>query len=263
MKTTPSIRRIGPYAVMTALFGFFVFFLLLPVYTVVREGLRLPLLREIFTNFLYREGLLNSLAIAGVTTLLVFLIALPMALLYDRFNFPGKSLSHLAAMIPMILPPFVGALGFQQILGHYGVINTILVSLGGCRIDFLGGSGCFWSVCLIEALHLYPIFYLNVVTALGNLDPSLDEALPAMPKKRPASSPGHDNAIAWHEEKTEKRNLPLLLASHRGRQRVMSLLRRAAGGSIFISLAVVDAACVISGGGSCDFGLCGVPVRTR
>ena len=72
MNTAPSIRRIGPYAVMTALFGFFCFFLLLPVYTVVREGLRLPLLREIFTNFLYREGLLNSLAIAGVTTFLVF-----------------------------------------------------------------------------------------------------------------------------------------------------------------------------------------------
>ena len=176
MKTTPFIRRIGPYAVMTALFGFFVFFLLLPVYTVVREGLRLPLLREIFTNFLYREGLLNSLAIAGVTTFLVFLIALPMALLYDRFNFPGKSVSHLAAMVPMILPPFVGALGFQQILGHNGVLNTLLRLAGLAPVDFLGGEGRFWSVCVMESLHLYPILYLNLVTALGNLDPALNEA---------------------------------------------------------------------------------------
>jgi len=171
-----SLRRIGPYTAMTALFLFFLIFLILPVYTVVKEGLRLPLLREIFTNFIYREGLLNSLAIAGVTTVMVFLIALPLALLYDRFEFPGKSLSHLAAMVPMILPPFVGALGFQQILGHNGVINTILTGWDMAPVDFLGGEGRFWSVCAMEALHLYPILYLNLVTALGNLDPALNEA---------------------------------------------------------------------------------------
>ena len=79
-------------------------------------------------------------------------------------------------LVPMILPPFVGALGFQQILGHYGILNTLLVKLGCSRIDFLGTEYKFWSVCAIEALHLYPIFYLNLVTALGNMDPALDEA---------------------------------------------------------------------------------------
>ena len=191
-----SLRRIGPYTAMTALFLFFLIFLILPVYTVVKEGLRLPLLREIFTIFIYREGLLNSLAIAGVTTVMVFLIALPLALLYDRFEFPGKSLSHLAAMVPMILPPFVGALGFQQILGHYGILNTLLVKLGMARVDFLGSEYKFWSVCAIEALHLYPIFYLNLVTALGNIDPALDEAAANM------------GAGAWKRFRTIR--LPLL-----------------------------------------------------
>ena len=107
---------------------------------------------------------------------MVFLIALPMAFLYDAYEFPGKSIAHLAAMVPMILPPFVGALGFQQILGHYGVINTLLVSCGFARVDFLGGNGRFWSICFIEALHLYPILYLNLVSSLGNIDPSLREA---------------------------------------------------------------------------------------
>lgn len=83
-----------------------------------------------FSNYIYREGLINSFAIAGVTTFFVFLIAFPLALLYDRYDFPGKNLTHLFVMIPMILPPFVGALGFQQILGHYGVVNTILTGCG-------------------------------------------------------------------------------------------------------------------------------------
>ena len=66
-------------------------------------------------------------------------------------------------MAPMILPPFVGALGFQQLLGHYGVFNELLVALGFDRVDFLGGGGTFWAVGFIEALHLYPIFYLNML----------------------------------------------------------------------------------------------------
>ncbi|MBO7148120.1 MAG: iron ABC transporter permease [Lentisphaeria bacterium] len=107
---------------------------------------------------------------------MVFIISLPLALIFDKYEFAGKSLCSLAMMLPMILPPFVGALGFQQILGHYGVVNTILTNCGLNRLDFLGGDGRFWSVCFIMALHLYPILYLNLVTALGNIDPAMNEA---------------------------------------------------------------------------------------
>lgn len=158
------------------LLAFFAVFLILPVFTVVEEGLHWKLLREVFENRLYLDGLRNSFLIALTTTAMVFVISLPLALIYDRYEFPGKQLCSLAMMLPMILPPFVGALGFQQILGHFGVVNTILTSLGGSRIDFLGGSGRFWSVCFIMALHLYPILYLNLATALGNIDPAMNEA---------------------------------------------------------------------------------------
>lgn len=169
-------NRFVQYLLLAATVLFLGAFLLAPIYTVVEVGLDRRLLAEVFDNFIYREGLRNSFAVAGVTTFLVFLIAFPLALLYNRYEFPGKNLTHLLVMIPMILPPFVGALGFQQILGHYGVVNTLLAACGLGPVDFLGGPGRFWSVCLIEALHLYPILYLNLVTALGNLDPALDEA---------------------------------------------------------------------------------------
>lgn len=168
--------RLLPYLLLAVVIVFLGAFLVVPIFTVAVVGLDRRLLVEVFQNYIYREGLINSFAIAGVTTFLVFLIALPLAILYDRFDFPGKSLTHLFVMIPMILPPFVGALGFQQILGHYGVLNTILIACGLPKGDFLGGNGRFWSICLIEALHLYPILYLNLVAALGNIDPALDEA---------------------------------------------------------------------------------------
>ena len=170
------MRKIVPFVTILALLAFFAFFLFLPVYTVIEEGVKWELVKEVFRNAVYVEGLVNSLKIACVTTIFVFCIAFPLAIFTDSYEFPGKSICPALMMLPMILPPFVGALGFQQILGHYGVLNTLLVKMGFARIDFLGGEGIFWSVCAIEALHLYPILYLNLVTALGNLDPSLTES---------------------------------------------------------------------------------------
>ncbi|MBR2373216.1 MAG: iron ABC transporter permease [Lentisphaeria bacterium] len=169
-------QQILRYLLLAAVLLFLGAFLVFPIITVIGTGCDLQLIRELFRNRIYVEGLWNSFAIAVCTTAIVFIISLGLALIYDRFDFPGKSLCNTALLLPMVLPPFVGALGFQQLLGYHGVINSILVNMGLNPVDFLGGSGKFWSICVIEALHLFPICYLNLVTALGNIDPAMTEA---------------------------------------------------------------------------------------
>ena len=189
---------------------FFVLFLFLPLWTVLEQGLDWKVLCEVCRNPLYLEGIWNSFCISIVTTLLVFLFSFPLALLYDRYDFPWKNACPAMMMAPMILPPFVGALGFQQILGHYGVLNSILAVFRLGPYDFLGGDGRFWSICVMEALHLYPIVYLNLVTALANQDPQLIEAaknmgIPArerffritLPLTRPGILAGGSIVLIW------------------------------------------------------------------
>ena len=171
-----AMRRLCQYFFFSAVVAFLAVFLLLPVWTVVETGCHAGLIAEIFRNKIYVDGLINSFQVAVVTTFGVFVVSLSLALIYDKFDFPGKDMCNALMLVPMILPPFVGALGFQQLLGYYGIINTLLDTMGFARVDFLGGSGKFWSVCLIEMLHVYPIFYLNLVTALGNIDPALNES---------------------------------------------------------------------------------------
>jgi iron(III) transport system permease protein len=161
---------------MYLLLAIFASLMLFPLFIVVRQGLYPDIILEALATPVLRLGLYNSFIISIVTTFIVFLLAVPLALLADRYDFPGKRFTNLLVMLPMILPPFVGALGFQQVFGHYGVVNSILTGMHLPAIDWLGGSGKFYAVCIIEALHLYPILYLNLVTALGNIDPSLDEA---------------------------------------------------------------------------------------
>ncbi len=131
----------------------------------------------------YRAGLINATLIAVFTTFFCLLVSLPMAVLAASFKFPGKAAVSSLVLVPLILPPFVGAIGLQALLGRFGAINSGLVALGILSpdepgIDFLAGAGLgrFGVVVLMLVLHLYPISYLNIVAALANLDPSLNEA---------------------------------------------------------------------------------------
>jgi len=134
---------------------------------------------EVFRNRIYLEGLGNALLLAIGSTAASLLIALPLAFAADRFDFPGKKLLTAAILVPMILPPFVGAIGVRQMLGQYGALNAVLTHLGvldaGETIDWLG-AGRMWGVVALNALHLYPILFLNLTAALANLDPAMEEA---------------------------------------------------------------------------------------
>jgi len=97
---------------------------------------------EVFRNPIYVEGLWNSLQMGVWSTLLAATIAIPLAWISDRFLFPGKSLLSSLLLVPMILPPFVGAIGIKQILGQQGALNAFLESTGLMNphhpIDWLG-----------------------------------------------------------------------------------------------------------------------------
>ncbi len=126
----------------------------------------------VFRDPVYGEGLWNSLRIAIGTSALATLIAMPLAWLSNRYEFPGKRLLGSLILAPMILPPFVGAIGLQQMLGRYGALNALM---GWGPVDWLG-RGRYWGVVLLQAFGLYPILYLNLVAAMANVDPSMEEA---------------------------------------------------------------------------------------
>ena len=92
MKTQLLLR----YFLLGAVLLFLGAFLLFPIGTVVGVGCDWQLITELFRNRIYVEGLLNSLAVALCTTAIVFVISLWLALLYDRYDFPGKNLCSTA-----------------------------------------------------------------------------------------------------------------------------------------------------------------------
>ncbi len=176
---TPSITLILGLTTL-----FFLIFLIYPLLYVFKEAFwinnrfDLTFFKLMVTDPNKRELVINSFNIGVMVTLFTSIISLPLAYFLTRFRYPGRNLFRSVILIPMIMPPFVGAIGMQQFFGQFGSINMFLVKLGLMditnTIDWFEGG--FWGVVLLSTLHLYPIMYLNIVAALANVDPSLEEA---------------------------------------------------------------------------------------
>ena len=166
--------------------GFFAVFFVWPILQILQGGFRdadghltFSYLQALLANPLYLHGLANSFNLALLSTCLALLLALPLAVATDRWVFPGKAIFGALLLVPLVLPPFVGAIGLRQILGQYGAFNSLLIALGvepaGWSHDWLGRHQ-FLGIAFVNAFSLYPIIYLNALAALANLDPALEEA---------------------------------------------------------------------------------------
>lgn len=177
--------RFGSWMLLGGVGLFFAAFLVYPVSFMLREAFfvdgrfTLAYFGLVLASPLQREAILNSLLIAALTTVGTIVLSLPLAHFMTRLRFTGQGLLGGLLLIPMIMPPFVGAIGLKQLLARFGSLNLALMEVGILSpdqpIDWLGNGG-FWGIVLLQTLSLYPIMYLNVSAALANIDPTLNEA---------------------------------------------------------------------------------------
>jgi iron(III) transport system permease protein len=135
-----------------------------------------PTLRPVLAFFarpLLRAAFVNTLLAGGLAVAIGSVIAVPLALLTVRYRFPGRALVPVLGALPLVIPPFVGAVAFQQVLGRSGAVNLLLLEHAGFTIPFMEG---LTGVVLVQSLHYFPFILLNTAAALGGLDRSLEEA---------------------------------------------------------------------------------------
>ena len=164
---------------MALLFAILIVFILYPVARVLWIALsdetgNLTLIH--FLNFfrrpLFREALWNTLVSGLLVVVFSGVISLPLAYIIARYEFRGKLLLQTAATLPLVIPPFVGAVALQLILGRSGMVNLLLMRWFDTTIPFMEG---LTGVVLVQTLHFFPFILLNTVVSLSNIDPSMEE----------------------------------------------------------------------------------------
>ncbi len=172
-------RSSSAVAIFLALF--LLVFLVVPVGKVIyvafqdsgSGALTLVNFADFFRTSLFRESFVNSLYVAGMSVLLASFFALPLAYFTTRFNFGGSLLIQTLGIVPLIMPPFVGAVAMQLLFGSNGSVNLLLDRWFGFTIPFMEGLN---GVILVEGIHYFPFILINLSAALANIDRSVEEA---------------------------------------------------------------------------------------
>ncbi len=180
-----SLRRawgVSPGSLLAAalVVAFLAAFLLLPVGTVfvtafadADGSFTLGHFSSFFTTSLMRESFGNSLYVALASVAIASLIAVPLAYLTVRFEFRGALLIQTLGVLPLIMPPFVGAVAMTLIFGRSGSVNLLLDEHFGFTIPFMQGLN---GVIFVESLHYFPFILMNLIVALRNIDSAMEEA---------------------------------------------------------------------------------------
>jgi len=161
--------------------SFLIIFLVIPVFSVFYTAFIDPYtgnftlvnFLDFFKNKLFIESFFNSFYVAIMSVLLASAFALPLSYFTTRFQFKGSVIIQSLGFIPLIMPPFVGAVALKLLFGTNGTVNLFLNKFIGFKIPFMEGLN---GVIFAEAIHYFPFILINLVASLNNIDKSMEES---------------------------------------------------------------------------------------
>lgn len=183
--TLPRARRFsatpGQIALALAIAAFLLLFLGLPVGTVLyvaftekgTSNFTLVNFYDFVRTELFMRSLWNSFYVSAMSVVWASVFALPLAYLTTRFVFRGAMLVQTLGFLPLIMPPFVGAVAMQLFFGRNGSINLLLDEWFGFKIGFMEGLN---GVIFVQSVHYFPFILINLSAALRNIDRAMEEA---------------------------------------------------------------------------------------
>lgn len=121
------------------------------------------------------QALWGSVKISVLSVLFSAFVGVPLAVLFTRFEFPGRKLFGLFVTLPMLLPPLVGVIAFYFLMGETGIVPRLLQKFLDLSTPPLVMRGVP-AILLIHTYSFYVFFYLLARNALANADRSLEEA---------------------------------------------------------------------------------------
>lgn len=171
----------GQAALMALISLFLLVFLVVPVVQVVFVAFMdagtgeftLLNFKDFFNTALFRESFWNSIYVGAMSVLLASAFAMPLAYFTSRFEFRGAVIIQGLGIIPLIMPPFVGAVAMMMLFGRNGSVNLLLEEYFGINIPFMEGLN---GVIFVESLHYFPFILINLSAALHNIDRAMEES---------------------------------------------------------------------------------------
>ena len=117
--------------------------------------------------------ILNSIFVSTSVMVFASIIGVISAFIMARYDFIGKNVFRVLLFIPLLATPFVNAYVIGKVLGPDGLVNYMLINV--FHLSYKLVISGLPAVILIQTLSFFPIVYMNVLSSIINIDPSLEE----------------------------------------------------------------------------------------
>lgn len=176
-------KRFGLDGIMTSLSFVLLFIVvIIPVFMILynaffSEGkLDIALFVKVLSDPGNLSAVWNTVKIAVLVTIFGTIMGLFYAWLLGRSDIPMKGLMRALFAIPYMFPPFFGAMAWDLLLsGRGGYLNNWLMStfhLSAAPINI----NSIWGIVFVEVSYYFPFVFMQVVSALERMDPTLEES---------------------------------------------------------------------------------------
>jgi iron(III) transport system permease protein len=170
-------------AALTLLLAWLVIY---PIFVVVADAAHPSALRAFLTRSGEWAALWASVWISLVSVILAAAIGIPLAFLFEWFDFPGRKTLGALIALPVVLPPLVGVIAFLFLYGESGFVARAIQSLLHLQNAPWRLQGAV-AILLVHAYSMYVYFYLFTRAGLAKLDVSMLEAAQALGADRRAT----------------------------------------------------------------------------
>lgn len=178
------------YVLVSPLFLILLAYVIYPMYktfaqSVVdqEESLSLQNYIRFFTTEANLESLYNSIFISIVSVITCAIVGVGMAFLLNRYEFPGRRVLSVLALVPMALPPLIGAISFSFLYGNSGIFPRLFQAVFQLDDVPFALTG-IWGIIVVHTFTMYPYYYLSASAAIRGLDPSIEEAATSLGANR-------------------------------------------------------------------------------
>src|SRR5947199_968704 len=117
------------------------------------------------------EALKLSLIASLSATAVSLVLGVPLAWIYARIDFPGRTVLRALTTLPMVLPPVVGGIALFLAFGRRGLLGQWLDSALGVTLPFTTAG-----VVFAETFVAMPFLVLTVEAGLRSMDRRYEEA---------------------------------------------------------------------------------------
>ena len=171
------LRSLGIFTILMFIFSFYMF---LPILNITIAAFDFSDPNDFFQYFeyclndpSYRESLLNSIFAGITTTLICCIIGLTVTIIFARYQFSGKKIFQVLAILPLVSPPFVGAFALGRLLAKNGIVSNLFQEFIPGLPDLLGSS--LWGIIFMQSIHLWPLVFFNASASYSKIDPAQEE----------------------------------------------------------------------------------------